>query len=437
MKRIFRSFLLLLLLGPLAMAGESWSSHTRAGEMAFAYGRIETAEKEFQAALDLAKTFGEDDPRLEESLSNLARLYEHQGDLDRAEPLYQLELAAGEHRLGKNSPELLDTLAALARTAIPAGDHPVAMESLQRYLEIAGQLDEIPNEEQYRAVLSTLARMEAINEDGDAALRHQREATRLCVENPGMEDSEKIAALENLARMEFRFGSPEAGAKALHEEADIARGGEDPSAAGLILLEGASTALDAGAWVEAAELAALVPEEQLDEAKKLRKAEILARAKWKQVAISAPDLASLAAAAEDTPEREEAAEALEKLRVLEREQRRAGSATLDALVRLSLLRGLIDDALKYQEELLALQRAEGLPLIEALSRRFEILRLDPAYSAKAIEAGRELIAAQEQAWGEDSPKLLPTLKEQYNLLLAAREKKAARKLKKRIRKLER
>jgi Tfp pilus assembly protein PilF len=46
----------------LAHAQSSWSTHTRAGEYAFARGDLERAEKEFQAALEIAQGLP-DEPR--------------------------------------------------------------------------------------------------------------------------------------------------------------------------------------------------------------------------------------------------------------------------------------------------------------------------------------------------------------------------------------
>jgi len=445
MRRILVMLMMVMLSTPIFLAAESWGEHIRAGEIAFAYGRFEIAEKEFKAALKMAQTFGEDDSRLEESLRDLARLYEHQDNFDRAEPLYQLLLAAQEHRLGTHSPELLDSLAALARTAIPSGDHPVALESLQRYLEIAGGLKEIPNEDQYRAILSTLARMEAINKDGENAIRHQREATRLTVENPGLEDSEKVAALENLARMEFKYGESSKGGAAILKEVEILEDSEDPSAASSVLLSGAQTALDAGAWDTAAGLAASAMDMELSDGEELKATRIRAQALWKKVRISASEISALAAAGEESPERRSAAEALQKLRAMEAEQLDphdpASISTIRSLVRVSLLRGRLDDALGYQQDLVGLQREISGPAsaatISALKERLEILRLDPKGLNEAVGAGRELIAAEEQGWGEKDSRLLPTLKSQYNLLVEAHERREARKLKKRIRKLER
>jgi len=64
------------------------------------------------------------------------------------------------------------------------------------------------------------------------------------------------------------------------------------------------------------------------------------------------------------------------------------------------------------------------------------LLLDPSRVAGSVQANADLLAAEEAAWGIDDPRLLPTLQRQYDLLRAAKERKAARAVKKRIRALE-
>ena len=76
-----------MLSGGTADAQGSWEAHTRAGEAAFATGDLARAELELRRALDLASASGTAGRRLETSLSNLARLYEHMGDFDQAQPL--------------------------------------------------------------------------------------------------------------------------------------------------------------------------------------------------------------------------------------------------------------------------------------------------------------------------------------------------------------
>ena len=100
-----------------AGAQDSWTAHTNVGEYAFARGDLERAESEFRAALEIAQRLPAGDRRLETSLQNLARLYEHESDFDRAQPLYQLLLAAKEHRLGTEHPDLLNVAEKKPQTA--------------------------------------------------------------------------------------------------------------------------------------------------------------------------------------------------------------------------------------------------------------------------------------------------------------------------------
>jgi tetratricopeptide (TPR) repeat protein len=136
MRNLMTTLILILMAVPAA-AQTNWGGRTSAGEWAFSRGNFERAEAEFRAALEIAQEFPEDDVRLEESLRNLGRLYEHQSLFDKAEPMYLLLLAAEEHRVGPDSPEILDTLAALARVSVPSGDHPVAIDSLERFVAIS------------------------------------------------------------------------------------------------------------------------------------------------------------------------------------------------------------------------------------------------------------------------------------------------------------
>ena len=135
--RAVATFIFILVAAAVVGAQSDWSTHTRAGEYAFAQGNHEYAEREFQAALQIAQDFPPGDRRLETSLGNLGRLYEHDSDLDRAQPLYQLMLAVQEARVGMKDPELLGTLYAVARVSQPMGDLPTAKDSLERYAEIA------------------------------------------------------------------------------------------------------------------------------------------------------------------------------------------------------------------------------------------------------------------------------------------------------------
>ncbi len=70
-----------LLLWPAAAGARksAWEKFNAAGMEAFNEGHFSKAEKMFLAALKKAEGFGSQDPRLADSLNNLALLYKAQG----------------------------------------------------------------------------------------------------------------------------------------------------------------------------------------------------------------------------------------------------------------------------------------------------------------------------------------------------------------------
>ena len=159
-----------ILFAALAIAAQStWESHTRTGEYAFAVGETERAEEEFQAALAIAQKLPPPDQRLETSLGNLARFYENQDLFAEALPMYQLQVAAAEYRLGGDQPELLAPLIGLARVAMQLGDIPAAEDALQRYRAVA-QASGDADPSQYWVALAMLARTCSLQERDEDAL---------------------------------------------------------------------------------------------------------------------------------------------------------------------------------------------------------------------------------------------------------------------------
>ena len=98
MKRLALLGLLLVVAASPCSAQPTWDSHTRTGEYAFAVGDTDRALQEFQAALKIAQRLPPPDQRLETSLGNLARLYEHLDRPSEALPMYQLQVAAAVKR---------------------------------------------------------------------------------------------------------------------------------------------------------------------------------------------------------------------------------------------------------------------------------------------------------------------------------------------------
>ena len=119
--KIFRlSIGTLLLAFSLASVTQAatWESHLQAGMTAYQQGNYAKAEQKFSAALEKAKKFGPQDPRLATTLNNLAALYVTQGKYAEAESLYKRALAIWEKALGPEHPHVatsLENYAALLR----------------------------------------------------------------------------------------------------------------------------------------------------------------------------------------------------------------------------------------------------------------------------------------------------------------------------------
>jgi tetratricopeptide (TPR) repeat protein len=87
-----------------------WERATTAGGQAFNQGHYAEAAQQFQAALVLTEAFKLEDPRRVTSLTNLAAVYQAQGQYPLAEPLYQQALVLQERLLGPDNPQLVELL---------------------------------------------------------------------------------------------------------------------------------------------------------------------------------------------------------------------------------------------------------------------------------------------------------------------------------------
>jgi len=70
-----------------------WQSYMSDAQRTQQQGLLELAGGIYQIALKEAERFGEQDPRLAETLNSLASLYYEQGKYSKAEPLYRRSLA--------------------------------------------------------------------------------------------------------------------------------------------------------------------------------------------------------------------------------------------------------------------------------------------------------------------------------------------------------
>lgn len=417
------------------VAQEGWDYHTRAGEWAIAKGDEALAEEHFRAALELAQKLPPRDSKLETSLSNLARLYEYESRFDEAQPMYQLLLAAQEERLGDADSRLLSSLLGVARSALHTGDTPVAREHLERYVALADATGAAEPRE-HTLALSLLARFATLAEDWQQALPLRRRAVELVLATPGATAEEKAVEVESTAQLELLHGDPAAGA-ALAQQAAALRVEADQRTAGAIgLAEAARTALGAAEPAIARQLAtaalAAAAEAPQDGGATLTAREVLASAAWFEVR-RVGELGDLLRAASDDPALAAAQDALVAWLGVQRTEPGTDPAviaeTLDRLAHVAATRGDADAAIRWQRELVAVSgrrgaRADLVGLLGVAGR-----------PAEASQLNLGLIAEVEAAVGEVHPDLLPLLATQQQLYEQLGERREAKKIAKRLKKL--
>jgi len=434
--RTVATFISILITAAVIGAQSDWSTHTRAGEYAFSQGNHEYAEREFQAALQIAQTYPPGDLRLEMSLENLGRLYEHDSDLDKAQPLYQLMLAVQETRLGLNDPGLLGTLYAVARVSQPMGDLPTAKDSLERYAEIA-ETSGTADPRQYWQVLSMLARLEIITDDNDAALQWQRRAVEALAEDPGATDDERAVQLESLAQMELTAGEGRRAEMALVKLATLRQNEDEADAMARTMAEGSAAAFAAGEFETAERLAMRTLNAHPNTAAETTARTVLADISWTRVNRGTDDLDTLLSAAGDDEELHRADDRLRALAVLEDNR---NPTTLRRQVQVEVLRAQPAEAARRQRELIVIiDETEGPASTGALAARSDLVTLLAAAGDydEALAVNAAVLAEMEAQYGADDPRLLPVLEQRLEVLTSAGQKKQAKKIRKRIKKLAR
>jgi tetratricopeptide (TPR) repeat protein len=434
--RAVATFIFILVAAAVVGAQSDWSTHTRAGEYAFAQGNHEYAEREFQAALQIAQDYPPGDRRLETSLENLGRLYEHDSDLDRAQPLYQLMLAVQEARVGMKDPELLGTLYAVARVSQPMGDLPTVEESLERYAEIA-EMSGTADPRQHWQVLSMLARLEIVTDDTNAALQWQRRAAEAIAEDPGATEDERAAQLESLAQMELTAGEGRRAEMALVQLATLRQEEDEADAMARTMAEGSAAAFAAGELETAERLAMHTLNAHPEENAEMTARTVLADVSWARVNRGTDDFAILLAAAGDDEEILRARDRLRSLDVFENGENRE---TLRRLAQAEALRGQPGEAARWQREFLVIiDEEDGPASATALAARSNLVTLLAAAGEydEALVMNAAVLAAMEAQYGADDSHLLPVLEQRRNILTAAGQKKQAKKVGKRIKKLAR
>lgn len=437
--RTLVSLIIALIVVPVA-AQSTWESHTRTGEYAFAIGDTARAEQEFQAALKIAQKLPPPDARLETSLGNLARLYEHDGRFAQALPMYQLQVASAEVRVGETDPELLQPLLGLARVAMQSGDIPAAEDALQHYRRIAAETDATDPSQRWVA-LAMLARTLTLQERDDEALAAQREAVAVLDSAHGPTAVERATALESLAQMELLHGSADAAEDLLVRAVELRASDEEGGGTAAMLTAAAETAFGAGELEVADRLAArAMTATEAEGRNPYGVMKLQADISWMRVRRGSENLADLYLGASPGPDLDTAYDRLMAVHgaVAEENDPAVIAENLSRLAQVAALRGEVEDSAHWQRLFIDSQRElTGAGSAAAMTASENLVGLYMAAERfdQAVTANTWLIAAQEQAWGEDSSRLRPALERQLDLLTRAGLKKQAKAVKKRLKKL--
>lgn len=423
---------LVLLATGSARAQDPWSAHTNAGEYAFARGDLGRAETEFRSALEIAQRLPPGDVRLETSLENLARLYEHESDFDRAQPTYELLLAAKEARLGREDPALLPVLFAVARVSQPMGDLPTVIDSLQRYAAIAEASGKADPRKHWQA-LQMLARMQAIQERPEQALERQRRAAEVIADDRRATTEERSDLLESLAEMELVAGNGPTAERVYVKVAALREEEDEADAFARTMAYGATTALAAGELDTAERLAMRAVNAHPDAAAELEARTVLAELSWIQVNRGTDDMATLLAAADDDEELHRARDRLRALIVLGTDD---DVKTLTRLAQVEALRGRPAAAAEWQRRLLEVE-ADDVEAAAAVRRDLVTLLAAAGQFDEALTENAVTLADLEARYGPSDKRLLPVLGQRLELYKSAGNKKQAKKVGKRMKKLSR
>ena len=410
-----------------AQAQGDWATVTRGAEYAFARGQMQHAEAGFQQALEIAQAFPAGDRRLEVSLENLGRFYEHQSLFAKAQPLYQLLLAAQEYRLGADDPELLNTLFILARVSQPMGDFPTVESSLTRFDVIAAATGKADPRQWWQAD-AMLGRLRIILEDEAAALEWQRRAVEVLASDSNATAEERAIQLESLAQMELTAGE---GSRAEHLYVQIAqlRSEEDEAdAMSVIMAAGAEAAYGAGEFDTAERLALRALNAHPGVDAELTSRSVLADVSWARVNRGTDDLGVLLAAASNDEEIVRARDRLRSLSVLEDG---ADPETLSRLVQVDALRGQPLEAANWQRQLIA----TAAPATPKMQLDLVTLLATAGKTDEALAVNAEVLSDLEADYGPTDSRLVPVLGQRMNILIDAGRKKEARKINKQLKKI--
>src|ERR1700694_2641591 len=90
---------------PASMGPNNWEKEYADGKAAYAAGNYREAEKQLKAAYKSTREFASNDPKLLNTLNDLAQVYRAESKYQDAEPLMDRYLTLRERFLGKYHPD--------------------------------------------------------------------------------------------------------------------------------------------------------------------------------------------------------------------------------------------------------------------------------------------------------------------------------------------
>jgi len=237
--------------------------------------------------------------------------------------------------------------------------------------------------------------------------------------------------------MELSAGEGRRAEMALVQLATLRQEEDEADAMARTMAEGSAAAFAAGEFETAERLAMRTLNADPEAETELTARTVLADVSWARVNRGTDDLTVLLAAAGDDEELHRADNRLRALAVLEDDR---NPKTLQRQVQVEALRGQPAEAARRQRELLVIiDEEDGPASAAALAARSDLVTLLAAAGEydEALTENAAVLAAMEAQYGADDPRLLPVLEQQRDVLTAAGQRKQAKKVGKRMKKLAR
>lgn len=178
----------------------SWQTSKAAGTAAAQQGRYEEAERLFRAAIEQAEQFGSLDPRLADSLNQLAIFYATQHKFSQAEPLFQRSLGVSVAALGPDHPDVAIVLRNMGILKASMRNYAEADVLLSRSLFLTNRA--LGQEHPLVAVtMRTIAVFQAVQGHYGEAERYIRRSVEISERTLGSEHPEVAASLDVFAQV--------------------------------------------------------------------------------------------------------------------------------------------------------------------------------------------------------------------------------------------